>query len=486
MARMLPSARVSEIRFTLRSSILRRGALAFAAACALLCPVAWAQERVRLIGVKAGGDAVASSVELIGDRPLSFTTLKLLEPSRVVVDFAETELSGVPRELEVDDGTIRRVAVAAAGQKTARVVIELAGDADFDVRAHGNRVEVRVPRIAPLLAKAEAPPGPARAAEPATMAAPAQSPALEPSPAPEPSQPPAIARAAEPSLAPRPVAAAEAPPVAPGPEPEKRASLPTVALVGSGRARTAPAPAAPLESAAARKHREREERIAAYAAAQRAAAEKVAAARKAAREKHVALAERAAANERDAAERVAASRKARALAAADKSTAERVARTLAAAEKAAGASRAAAEKKRLAAEKAEARHAAATAAADRRARAAALPQRKLAAADPSHAITGIGFRPVGDGQVIVHSNQPLEYRVSREDNVVLVHLPSAAIPLPNNRRPLDTRFFNGPVQRVAPVAVAGGTDLRIELRGHPAYQLVQSGTVLTVTFSGSR
>jgi hypothetical protein len=430
MPRMLPSARVSEIRFTLRSCIVRRGALAFAAACALLCPPAWAQEHVRLIGVKAGGDAVASSVELIGDRPLSFTTLKLREPPRVVVDFAETELSGVPRELAVDDGTIRRVAVAAAGQKTARVVIELAGDADFDVRAHGNRVEVRVPRIAPLLANAEAP---------------------------------------EPAKPPTPVAA-----------------LPTVALVGSGRARTAPAPAAPLESAAARKHREREERIAAYAAAQRAAAEKVAAARKAAREKHVALAERAAANERDAAERVAASRKARALAAADKSTAERVARTLAAAEKAAGASRAAAEKKRLAAEKAEARHAAATAAADRRARAAALPQRKLAAADPSHAITGIGFRPVGDGQVIVHSNQPLEYRVSREDNVVLVHLPSAAIPLPNTRRPLDTRFFNGPVQRVAPVAVAGGTDLRIELRGHPAYQLVQSGTVLTVTFSGSR
>jgi hypothetical protein len=455
---MLPSARVSEIRFTLRSSIVRRGALAFAAACALLCPPVWAQERVRLIGVTASGDAVASSVELIGDRPLSFTTLKLREPPRVVVDFAETELSGVPRELAVDDGTIRRVAVAAAGQKTARVVIELAGDADFDVRAHGNRVEVRVPRIAPLLAKAEPP---------------------------EPPKPPKPAPA-----------------------------LPTVALVGSGRANPAPAPAAPVESAAARKRREREERIAAYAAAQRAAAEKVAAARKAAREKHLALAEKAKADKRAAAEKIAASReaarerrralaqkaeadqraaadkaaagrKARALAAADKAAADRQARALAAAEKAAAASRAVAEKKRPAAEKGEARRTAATAAADRRAR-AAPPQRKLAAAGARDAITGIGFRPVGDGQVIVHSNQPLAYRVSGEDNVVLVHMPSAAIPLPNNRRPLDTRFFNGPVQRVVPVAVGVGTDLRIELRGHPAYQLVQSGTVLTVTFSGPR
>jgi hypothetical protein len=440
---MLPSARVSEIRFTLRSSIVRRGALAFAAACALLCPPAWAQEHVRLIGVTAGGDAVASSVELIGDRPLSFTTLKLREPPRVVVDFAETELSGVPRELAVDDGTIRRVAVAAAGQKTARVVIELAGDADFDVRAHGNRVEVRVPRIAPLLAKAEPP---------------------------EPPKPPKPAPA-----------------------------LPTVALVGSGRANPATAPAAPIESAAARKRREREERIAAYAAAQRAAAEKVAAARKAAREKHLALAEKAKADKRAAAEKIAASREAarerrRALAqkaeadqraAADKAAADRQARALAAAEKAAAASRAVAEKKRPAAEKGEARRTAATAAADRRAR-AAPPQRKLAAAGARDAITGIGFRPVGDGQVIVHSNQPLAYRVSGEDNVVLVHMPSAAIPLPNNRRPLDTRFFNGPVQRVVPVAVGVGTDLRIELRGHPAYQLVQSGTVLTVTFSGLR
>jgi len=440
---MLPSARVSEIRFTLRSSIVRRGALAFAAACALPCPPARAQERVRLIGVTAGGDAVASSVELIGDRPLSFTTLKLREPPRVVVDFAETELSGVPSELAVDDGTIRRVAVAAAGQKTARVVIELAGDADFDVRAHGNRVEVRVPRIAPLLAKAEPP---------------------------------------EPPEARKPVAA-----------------LPTVALVGSRRASPVPAPAAPVESATARKRREREERIAAYASDKRAAAEKVAAARKAAREKHLALAEQAKDDKRAAAEKVAVSREAararrQALAekagadqraAADKAAADRKARGLAATEKADAASRAVAEKKRLAAERTEARRTAATAAADRRAR-TAPPQRKLAAAGARDAITGIGFRPVGDGQVIVHSNQPLAYGVSGEGNAVLVHLPSAAITLPNNRRPLDTRFFNGPVQRVVPVAVGGGTDLRIELRGHPAYQLVQSGTVLTVTFSGLR
>jgi hypothetical protein len=42
------------------------------------------------------------------------------------------------------------------------------------------------------------------------------------------------------------------------------------------------------------------------------------------------------------------------------------------------------------------------------------------------------------------------------------------------------------VQRVVPVAVAGGTDVRIELREPAEYKLEQSGPVLTVTFSGPR
>ena len=103
-----------------------------------------------------------------------------------------------------------------------------------------------------------------------------------------------------------------------------------------------------------------------------------------------------------------------------------------------------------------------------------------------HSITGIGFRPIGGGEVIVHSDHPLEYGISGDGDAVLLHLPAAGIPLANNRRPLDTRFFGGPVQRVVPLEVAGGTDVRIELNAHAEYQLAQSGTVLTVTFSAPR
>ena len=118
----------------------------------LLSTAALAAPRARLLSVRAGGDAATASVEVRGDRPLSFTTLKLLAPPRVVVDCADTAVGEVPAEVEVEDGTVRRIGVAGAGKRTARVVIELVADAEFDVRANGSSIEVRVPRAAPLVA----------------------------------------------------------------------------------------------------------------------------------------------------------------------------------------------------------------------------------------------------------------------------------------------------------------------------------------------
>ena len=462
---------MSEIKFTLRSSNLLPGALAALAAAALLCPsAAWSQERGRLLSVETGGDAAASSVELVGDRPLSFTTLKLREPPRVVVDFAETELAGAAGEVEVGDGTVRRVAIAAAGQKTARVVIELMAEAEFDVRAHGNRVEVRIPRIAPLLAKAE-PPG---ATPPSGSEPPAPAPPVAPQ---DQVVPPAAAAPGAPAGLP-----AES-------ETEKRASLPTVALVGSGGKAAPPAAGegSAEEPTAAAKQAAPERPLTAAeksAAEDRAKVEKAATAIQAARERRLAVAEKVAADQRAKTEKVAAARRA----AQD--------RKQAAAEKLAADQRAAQEKsaaRRAAAEKAAAeKRVAATArtdAADKpavRSLSAVRPQRKLATAGSRHSITGIGFRPSGGGEVIVRSDHPLEYGVSVDGAAVVLHLPGASIPLANNRHPLDTRFFNGPVQRVVPLAVEGGTDLRIELQGRADYQLAQSGSVLTVTFSAPR
>ena len=98
-------------------------------------------------------------------------------------------------------------------------------------------------------------------------------------------------------------------------------------------------------------------------------------------------------------------------------------------------------------------------------------------------ITGIGFRPQEGGEVILRSDRPLEYGVSSSDRAVLIHLPNAAIPVANNRRPLDTRFFGRTVQRVVPQQVKGGTDVRIELREPAEVHLNQTGSLLTVSFT---
>jgi len=297
-----------------------------------------------VLGLRVGGDDRTSGVVIEGDRPLSFTTLKLPSPPRVVVDFAETEVAAETRELEIQDGTLRRAAVATAGSHTARVVIELASDAEFDVRTDGNTVEVRVPRPAPSAAAAH------------------------------------------------PDAAAEA---------EKVASLPKVSLVGSR-------PAVPPESEDAGAER------------QQTAAERAEALKKTLAEK-------------------------RAVAAAQRQKpGAKVAPKVAPGE---------------------------------------APEVPPASGPAARHITGIGFRPVRGGEVIVRSDHPLVYGISGDDGALLLHLPSAAIPLLNNRRPLDTRFFEGPVSRVVPMQVAGGVDVRIELREHAEYQLEQSGSVLTVTFS---
>ena len=330
-----------------------------------------APPRGLVLAMHADRDQQDSFVYVLGDRPLSFTTMKLASPSRVVVDFAETGVAAEERELMVADGAIERVALAAAGARTARLVIELSKDAEFAVRAIENRVEVRIPRAnaASGHAAADADNGVVAPERPAkALDSPRDGDAADGSAAERAGK--GASAALDSADGPgRPDASSEA---------EKRASLPNVALVGPHGMPDATRDRGGLPEE----------------------------------------------------------------------------RTRAAQEPAPG--------------KAAASH------------------RKLALEAGRRAITGIGFRPVRGGEVIVRSDHPLEYGIKSDDRAVLLHLPSAAIPLPNNRRPLDTRFFAGAVQRVVPLAVAGGTDVRIELKESAEYQLEQSGSVLTVTFAPSR
>jgi len=312
----------------------------------------------KLLDVRAIPGPDATVVQLEADAPPSFTTMKLASPPRVVVDLAETSVSGVARQQEVGDGAVRRIAVADAGAHTARVVIELVADAEFDVRASQSRVEVRIPRPV-AIARADPAPAPG-SAPPDPAPAPASA---SPDPAPGPASAPPVqpeAEAATAELVPPPPAATTTDDAS-IPEARERAALPTVALVAGT------APAEPRTPEPAR---------------------------------------------------------------------------------------------------------------------ATVPVRATRPAAPgrSAAITGIGFRPMSGGEVIVRSDRELEYEVSSAETSVLIHLRNARIPLQNNRRPLDTRFFDGAVERVVPLQVPGGTDVRIELRQRAEMHLSQSGPVLTVSF----
>lgn len=361
-----------------------------------------AAQKGHVLAVHSAADAQSSSVYVLADRPLSFTTLKLSGPPRVVVDFADAGISAQDRELAVNDGVIRRVALKQAGSHTARLVIELSQDAEFDVQALDKRIEVRLPRTPSQVAAATpgkgevgqaAPAAPAEKAAGKNDVAQAAAPAA---PAEKTARKDDVGQGA-------PVAPAEKTASAePADEAEKRASLPKVALVGPHEVpkatESAQEPAAPQDTG----------------------------------------------------------------------------------------SSAAVEKPQPPAESASDATASAPAASGAASSTPPGNQRKLAVKGQRRSITGIGFRPVRGGEVIVRSDRPLEYGVSGDARAVLLHLPSAAIPLANNRRPLDTRFFDGPVERVVPLAVADGTDVRIELKSGAEYQLEQAGSVLTVTFAPSR
>lgn len=391
----------------------------------------------QILGLRARPDAGGSLVEVLSDRPLSFTTLRLNAPARVVLDFADAEIvSGVPAEQEVEDGTVRRIGAATAGARTARVVIELAGEVEFDVRSAGPRLEVRLARARRPVASAT-PAGEDDAAGPASgRAAPGASPSavaqeqavplvlaaapeaapgdgssapaaarIEAPPAPAPPRievppsPAALGIEAPPSPA---VARVESPRVARDPardaaealrEREKRASLPTVSIAGPGAA----APSAGTAAAAPR--------VADAPPALAAGSEQVAPV--------------------------------------------------------------------------------SSGGAAGRAPSAGPPPEATAAHGPRRpaAISGIGFKPQGQGVVLVRSDRAVEYSVTRSDREVLLHLAAATISVANNRRPLDTRFFGGPVERIVPVASAAGTELRIELRESAEFEVQQTAGLLTVTFT---
>lgn len=99
----------------------------------------------------------------------------------------------------------------------------------------------------------------------------------------------------------------------------------------------------------------------------------------------------------------------------------------------------------------------------------------------------IGFQLFADGsRVFVETTEPTRYTIDNtRRGVVVLTLQNTRVPLRNNRRVLDTRFFNSPVRRVKATVIEGqGSTTRVEiyLRRRTPYKEVQNDTFLALDF----
>jgi hypothetical protein len=77
---------------------------------------------------------------------------------------------------------------------------------------------------------------------------------------------------------------------------------------------------------------------------------------------------------------------------------------------------------------------------------------------------GFQARPDGASRFFLQTTQPVTHRVSTEGNRVVVILENLGIHLRNNRRPLETRYFNTPVTRAHVARRGRDVALVLEMR----------------------
>lgn len=191
----------------------------------------------------------ASRIELVSDKPFTYTSYKAGEPAKVVVDISQTDPGQVASSFDVNHGNVRRVDVlrqAVGGGVLTRVEVSLVKDADFMVATDpADKTKLIVSMMAPeadaKAQAAEAKPAPASEAKEPPLAEarieekslPAEAPAAaaaEPAPA---------ADAAKPAVA---AADPASPPAAPEKPADHPAAVASVAGVAAGSLVSEPAP----------------------------------------------------------------------------------------------------------------------------------------------------------------------------------------------------------------------------------------------------
>jgi len=525
---------------------MKRWDVLFLLGISVLAYAAWAQDKGdanTITKVEIRG----STVEIIGTRKPSFTSFTMTEPARLVIDISEAVFSGVPEQIP-GGGTVSWIKTASYGSDAsaiARVLIGFSKEVETDLASAGNKLVIKILDGAPAAVaradKSSAAPKAAKEAEPTPQLQ------LASPPSGDAAAEEALARKKREERAKEEAAKAEQERIAQAKaekEAAKRAELAREEarkeeaekkrLAEEERKRKAEeerlaeqqrraeAEEAKRQAAAEQKRKADEERLAREQAkaeaenAKRAAAaeqkrkaeeerlaqakeaaeaaeakrqaatkavdEKRQAAAKSADEKRQAAAEAAEVRREEAAQAAEAKRQAAAQAA--------EAKQQAAAQAAEAKRQALAERKRKAEEERLARQKAREEAAEAKRQAlAAKREAKLAASPGKRAtMTFVGFeRAAASSRVYVRTTGPVRYSVQEDgDKKVVLELENTRIALRNNRRPLDTSFFDSAVAMVSPNP-DGHRAVRVEikLRETVPFQAKQEGNEVSVEFSRS-
>ncbi len=186
-------------------------------------------------------DAVANDggveVRIAGDGQLKYKVFRLESPSRLVIDLEGVKNSASKTSVTVDDELVKRVRVAQFQPTVARVVVDLAHKAEYDIVAVGEEVRIAFGPSAHASTAAPAPiEAPVRIAAPVQKPAPVQAAKIDvvaekPAPVSIPEQVPTIAATS---------ASTRATAAAPPPVEERAWSVPEPASKGA-RSRITPA-----------------------------------------------------------------------------------------------------------------------------------------------------------------------------------------------------------------------------------------------------
>jgi type IV pilus assembly protein PilQ len=156
----------------------------------------------RILGVTQGTDMGQLSFTIKADGTLRYQDFFLGNPDRLVIDFVDVVSRAAMRNMEVNEGPVRKVRLAqfsAAAPKVARLVLDLSARSPYRIVEGSDGVKIvfgegETPHPAALAAlRTETDPAEAAAApDPQLLPAPAPAPLL-PMPLPEPQEPPAAA-----------------------------------------------------------------------------------------------------------------------------------------------------------------------------------------------------------------------------------------------------------------------------------------------------